>query len=181
MSCIPSVTQVLSPWSDFSKVRPDVLDEAAERGSLVHRACGAIATGLWSPPVPEEYAGYIVSFKGWFFQYVESVVIAEPELVHPVYGYCGHPDLIVRMKGDSVNTLIDLKTPAAKYKTWRIQLAAYWMLTGDNCSCGRAMSLRLRKDGATPIADEYTGSLVGDFSVFLSCLQAWKFFKGEDQ
>lgn len=180
MSRLPTVTEVLSPWSDFSKIRPDVLELAAERGSMVHRACGAMAKGVWAPQVPLEYAGYVESFRGWLYQYVEDVLLVEPKLVHPVYGYCGHPDLIVRMKGDDVYSLPDLKTPAVTYKTWRPQMAGYKELSESNgYPIGRVFSVRLKKDGKPPIIDEYTGSLAGDFAIFLSCLQAWKYFKGE--
>lgn len=180
MSKIPSVTKVLSPWSDFSMIPPDVLAMASERGSMVHRACGAMAKGVWAPQVPQEYAGYVESFSIWFRQAVVEALLVEPELVHPVYGYCGHPDLIVRIKGDNAYSLLDLKTPAVAYKSWRVQLAAYRELANANdCPIGRVFSVRLKKDGKLPIVNEFTGSTSGDFSIFLSCLQAWKFFRGE--
>ena len=182
MNRIPSVTEVLSPWSDFSKVRPDVLEAAAERGSMVHRACGAIAKGVWAPPVPEEYAGYVQSFSIWLRMAVEDVILVEPELVHPVYGYCGHPDLIVRIKGDEGFTLPDLKTPVATSPTWPPQLAGYKELAEANgYPIQRILSVRLRKSGTMPVIDEYTGSLNSALAVFLSCLTAWKYFKGDQR
>ena len=45
---LPSVTTVLSPFSDFSKIRPEVLKRAADRGSRVHAACAIYAKGLWA-------------------------------------------------------------------------------------------------------------------------------------
>lgn len=176
----PSVTTVLAPYSDFSNVRPDVLEAASERGSMVHRACGAMAKGVWAPRVPDEYAGYVESFSIWLHQAVEDVLLVEPELVHPVHGYCGHPDLIVRIKGDETYSLPDLKTPAVTYKPWRVQLAAYRELSEANgYPIGRVFSVRLKKNGKPPIINEYTSSMTGDFSIFLSCLNVWKFFKGE--
>ena len=176
----PSVTTILAPWSDFDRVPADVLAAAAERGRIVHRVCSAHATGLWAPPVPIEYAGYIESFKRWLHSSVERVILAEAAFSHPVYGYSGHPDLIVQMKGDKGFTLVDEKTPVAKSKAWRLQLAGYKELSDVNgYPIERVMSLRLREDGSAPLANEYTGTLVADFATFLSCLQAWKFFKGD--
>lgn len=176
----PSVTTVLSPWADFSGIRPAVLQAAAERGTQVHRACAAHATGLWSPPLPSELAGYMRSFTSWFESAVDEVILAEGDFIHPVYGYSGHPDLIVRMKGDSGLTLPDLKTPLSPARTWRPQLAAYTELARVNgYDISRDIAVRLRKSGAPAIVNEYTGTLSGDFAIFLSCLQAWKYFKGE--
>ena len=179
MSLCPSVTTVLDSWADLSGIPAGTLRAAAERGSAVHRACGALASGLWAPPLPEEYAGYVQSFSRWFEAAVKEVILVEPAFVHPVYGYCGHPDMIVRLKGDSCLTLVDEKTPLSPAKTWRPQLAAYVELSEVNgYPIGRSLAARLRKSGAPALVNEYTGTLAGDLSVFLSCLTAWKYFKG---
>jgi hypothetical protein len=174
------VTEVLAPWSDFSRVRPDVLEAAAERGTIVHTACSALATGVWFPPLPEGCRGYVESFQRWFDAAVEKVLMVEPNLVHPVYRYVGHPDMIVRIKGDATDSLIDIKTPLALSKSWRLQLAAYYFLTHEH-PCGRVLIVRLRKTGAPPVVTEHTGTLVADFSIFLACLTAGKFFKGDNR
>ncbi len=96
---LPSVTEVLSPWQDFSRVRPDVLEMARDRGSKVYQICAALALDLWVPEVPAECAPYIDSFLGWF-PVVEKVVAVEPELVCPKFRFKGHPDLICVIRGD---------------------------------------------------------------------------------
>lgn len=175
-----SVTQILIPWSDFSKVPQHTLDEAIRRGLAVHRSCAAYASNLWSPPLEEQHQGYFESFKKWFGSTVEEVIAVEPELVHPVYQYVGHPDLIARLKGDKCFTLVDYKTPAAQQKSWKVQLAAYVELGSQTeYKPERTIALRLNKEGKMPIINEYTGTLAADFSIFLACLQAYKFFKGE--
>lgn len=176
---IPSVTTVLAPWADFGGIKPEVLQAAAERGTKVHRSCTAYAMGLWSPHLPEDCAGYLQSFKGWLAAAVQDVILAEGEFTHHLHGYSGHPDLIVRMRGDSGLTMVDIKTPIAQAKSWRLQLAAYVSLAeSSGHDIDRVIALRLRKTGASPIVNEYTGTLAGDLSIFLSCLQAWKYFKG---
>jgi len=74
-----SVTQVLQPFADFSGIRPEVLEAAADRGTRVHSACLAKAAGAWSKPLPESEVGYYESFCAWMNN-VESVSI-----VHPVF------------------------------------------------------------------------------------------------
>lgn len=177
-----TVTQVIQPWSDFSRVPQHKLDEAIKRGVAVHRSCAAYASKLWSPPLADCYHGYFNSFKRWFDTTVVEVIAVEPEIVHPIYGYAGHPDLIARLKGDNCNSLIDYKTPAAQAnKAWRTQLAGYDDATNKMSiySTKRVLALRLTKNGGMPIINEYTNTLASDFSVFLSCLHAYRFFKGE--
>ncbi|KKL98766.1 hypothetical protein LCGC14_1821120 [marine sediment metagenome] len=70
---IISVTQALSPFSDFSGIDPEVLQHAAERGSRVHRACAAYALGFPALGLHDEDEGYFESFKGWFDEYVSDV------------------------------------------------------------------------------------------------------------
>lgn len=177
---LPSVTQVLSPYADFSMVPPDVLEAAADRGSKVHAICAGIALGEWVPKPPPELSGYVNSFRHWF-QYVDQVWLVEEELVDQTYGFMGHPDLAVSLIGDDdFIRVVDLKTPATKTPTWAAQIAAYNNLV-SRAFPGRAIrrsgTLRLRKDGRPPIFDEYQES-ARDLLAFLSALTAWKYFKG---
>ncbi len=171
----PSVTEVLSPWADWSKIPPKVLAHAAARGTRVHAACAAIAMGLW-PVVDEETEGYVDSFRNWFGAAVAEVVLCEAELVEKAMGYCGHPDLIVRIHGDEGLTVADLKTPATKNPLWGPQVAAYRHLaTVHGFKVERCMSVRLKKDGSRAIVDEYTPSQQ-DWAKFVCALNAWKAF-----
>lgn len=176
---LPTVTQVLSPFADFSGIRPEVLAHAAERGTRVHQACAAIARGLWTVPPDDECRGYVQSFRGWFEQAVDEVVLVEAELVDEALGFKGHPDLICRIRGDERPSLIDLKTPATKNRLWRAQLAAYRHLARiHGYDVDRTASLRLKKDGGHPIFDEYDPRESSqDFAAFLSALNAYRCFK----
>lgn len=171
----PSVTQVLSPWADFSRVPQEALENAARRGTDVHRACSALAQGLWFPPVPDDCAGYLASFRLWL-PTVADVVLAEDELSDHRLGFVGHPDLIVRINGDHALTVVDLKTPAVVNSLWRVQLAAYKHLAKANgMDVRRALSLRLRQDGGRPIVNEYTDS-AQDMAAFVAALNAYRYF-----
>lgn len=175
---LPSVTTILSPWSDFSRVPDDVLAHAAERGTLVHQACACRLIGLWSFPVPVEIRGYLDSFEQWM-PVVADVVLCEEELADHDYGYMGHPDLICRLQGDDALSVIDFKTPLSKSKSWRPQLAAYRELAVKRGhDVRRVMSVRLKKDGGRPIVNESTGTVAHDFAVFRNALACWKYFNG---
>jgi hypothetical protein len=176
----PSVTQVLSVFSDFSSIDPRVLQAAAERGTEVHKICSAIATGLHVPAIPEDLQGYVASFRQWFNN-VEEVLLVETRLEDQVFMFHGTSDLVVRLRGDSAPRLIDLKTPASLGKLWAAQIAAYSRLfyvhTGQECQ--HSGTLRLRRDGTAPIFDECRHG-ASDLQAFLCALGAYRHFFQED-
>ena len=174
----PSVTQVLGPLADFSRVPPDVLEIACDRGIEVHEFCASYAKGLFvdENSISPHCLGFFLSFKNWLDRYVEEVLLVERELVDTVNRYKGHPDLVVRMKGDLHLALADLKTPRVSSRLWRLQLSAYLKLAQKaDYDVLRAFSLRLNPQGKEPILTEYSGTVKQDFNVFLSALNIWRF------
>lgn len=174
---IPSVTEVLSLFTDFSRIRPDVLAHAAERGTIVHQACAAIASGLWSLGVPPDCAGYVKSFERWF-NLVDTVHMVEAELIHPIHGYMGHLDLCVTLRCETHSRIVDLKTPITEGVTWAAQIAAYEELVRTNSDHlpKRSGSLRLRADGGVARFSENVDG-TRPLSAFLNALSAYRYFK----
>lgn len=176
----PSVTTVLGPWQDFSQVPPDVMQEAQDRGIMAHNLFASYALGLWIPSIPENCAGYFDSFRRWFDGTVEEVVAVEERIVHPVYHFTGQLDLLCLIRGDAGLMLLDNKTPLTLYPSWRVQVAAYKKLADQKYpNITRTGSLRLSREGKRAKLEEYSGTVERDFSIFLNCLSAFNYFKGE--
>ena len=174
----PSVTEVLSPWADFSRIRPDVLEAAADRGTQVHDICAMIAQGLYFPEsdIPENCAGYIKSFRRWIDFVVDDVILVEARLVDDAFLYHGQIDLFVHEK-HCEHILVDLKTPVALQRSWRLQLAGYKNLVEKNgYHPDRVGSLRLNPEGKTPTMKWYDGG-TQDMNLFLQCLNLYRYFK----
>ncbi len=176
MSKLASVTEVLSPYADFSKVRPDVLEEAKLRGSLAHGLFAAYALCLWIPAVPDNCVGFFDSFKRWFDATVEKTIAVEVELICGKYEFCGHPDWIGIIRGDKFPTLIDWKTGQAQMKVHRLQIAAYHHLAEETYGVKRVLLMHPKPNGAIAKVVEHTGTIHLDFATFLNCLSAWRFF-----
>jgi hypothetical protein len=174
----PSVTQVISIFSDFSRVHPDVLEMACERGHEVHRLCIGHAKDLWVGEIFPKFLGYYNSFTRWFDEYVEKVWLAEERLYHPLYDYHGEPDLVLTIRGDELPSLWDVKSPRLTSKTWRVQTSAYKHLVeaAKGIEIGRTGCIRLSPEGKPPILDESTDTLAHDFNVFRAALICWRFF-----
>lgn len=175
---IPTVTQVLKPWSNFDAIPPAVLQAACERGTILHAAYASHALGLWVSPIPESYQGFFDSWRRWFDAAVTRVVAVEPQLECKKYGFRGHPDAIVEIRGDNGLTLPDWKNGQTELKSWRLQTAAYHHLADEEYGVKRTIIVQPRPDGKRAMVREYSGTLFYDFGVFLNCLSAFNFFNG---
>ena len=173
-----SVTEILSPYQDFSKVPEYRLERARIRGTGVHKVCLLYARGIW-PVVPSEYQGYFESFKKWWYTAVDllHIIEVEPELKDENYGFMGHPDLILTLKGEPFTSVWDLKTPVNHYPTWVAQLAAYKHLALQVSSVNRCGSIMLDANGKKPKIREYQDDK-RDFAAFLAALTAHRYFRG---
>lgn len=172
----PRVTEILSPYIDFSMVPEATLAQAAYRGTQVHSLCAAYAQKLFTP-IPQEYAGYLLSFQKWFDQFVKEVLYVEKELIDPAYGFMGHIDFYGRLKRLCM-ALIDIKTPITLYKQWKVQLSAYKrLLDVDKKKVDVIASLQLDPKGGIPKMVRYENS-AQDLNIFLGILNAHNYFKG---
>lgn len=146
------VTSVLSVYQDFSKVNPDVLDYASDRGVRVHAAIPKILDDQWIP-IQEDIKGYIASFEIFKREMIHRTVFCEKTFTCEIYRLTGtldwggflvdHPDWF---------TIIDWKSPLNRQRTWFSQLAAYQYLAREY-EPKRAGSLRLHPKGKLPKMD----------------------------
>ncbi len=171
---LPSVTTVLSPWSDFTKVPPDVLTRAAERGTRVHLACSNYVSGFMVPNMTADEQPYFNSFKRWFDATVDETISVEQEYRCDIHKFIGHPDIVCVLKGDSRICVVDLKTPRTTSPSWRLQLAAYAWLTKAH----RCFSLRLSPEGKRALVDEAT-DWGHDLNFFCNALAVWRYYHNE--
>lgn len=175
----PRVTEILGPFADFSKVPPEVLEAACERGTAVHKACESYALGLYCP-TPPHLTGYFDSFRRWFDSFVVEVLAVEAELTNPAWGYIGHADIIARLKGvrpSPVVGVIDYKTPFSESRSWHCQTQAYVEAARNKYGAEIGGALRLRKDGSLPIMT-WVENPTQAFNAFVGILSGWNFLKG---
>lgn len=171
---LPSVTQILSPYID--KTWFD--DESRDRGSAVHGACACHLLGLWYLPLKKRWQPYFDSFKKWADLAIDKIVLVEERLEDINLGFVGKPDLICVIRGDTCNSLPDIKTSQAYFQIWRLQTAAYRHLAkvAKGIHTHRAFSVRTKNDSSGCLTTpEYPRDYSSDFNLFLGCLNMWKF------
>lgn len=170
----PSVTQILRPFINSDWFLP----EHAERGSAVHSAAAAHLKGAYVPPLAPDHQPYFDSFRKWAEVSIDTVILVEERIIDPGLGFCGQPDLVCVMRGDTGNTLADFKTSQAVQKWWRLQSSAYSHLCVEakDMVIHRRISVRLKNDGSGCLIDEYSG--LTDWNVFRSALNCFYYFGG---
>lgn len=173
----PSVTTVLQPYGSYDHVDPEVLARAADRGKRVHDVAAALGQGFYVP-VSEECAGYILSFKNWFYANVKEVVAVEREYIHPTRRYIGHPDIVFVHIEDFI-AVVDYKTPVGLLRPWACQCVGYLeLIRANGIDVKKAGSLRLDPMGGPAKMQWYDQAEGPALAAFLGALTAWHYLKG---
>jgi len=162
---------------DFSRIAPDVLEHARQRGTAVHTACHFLDEGdLDWATVSTEIEPYVRAWERFKKETGVELLRIEKPLFHATLGYAGTPDRVVNLyphKG-----IIDLKTYVPDAVTG-IQLAGYSYLEfgpQPMLDAPRRWGLWLKDDEKYSLT-QYTDR--GDEAVFMSCLTIAKFKRSQ--
>ncbi len=163
------VTQVLSIFSGLHKIDAFVLQNASERGTLVHEIIEAINLGFGKEDVPSHVEGYINSFELWSDG---KVFLPKPKRMYcDQFMITGEPDDIY-LEGEDL-ILVDYKTPAKESKTWAMQASAYsFMCKKNGYKIKRVEFVKLDKTGKSPKVYLY----LEDMDMFLKILDCHRYF-----
>ncbi len=152
------VTEILYPFTGYSGVPKEILEEAARRGKLVHDEIEKNIQGmdlffdledLNDKPQLSGISGYLNSFKQWKGN---KKFIATPERWYDenlkITGEC---DAIY--KNENGYTLVDFKTSSKVNEMWRYQGLWYCYLhlnSGSPVKITQLEFLKVEKDGSAP-------------------------------
>lgn len=160
------VTKILSPFTGFSKIKPEVLAKAAARGTKVHKICEGIMLGLGEHDVDDETRPYVESFKLWW-NLGHEVVAIEKRFYCDQLHITGQIDIIIRLPNGSLS-IVDLKTSSTPSKTWKAQGQAYcYLATQSGYLITEIIFLRLKKSGKAPQLIDYPAETSFFFAVYI--------------
>jgi len=145
---LPSVSEILRFISRevYNDISQFTLDNAAERGKAVHRACEQILK-YKECEITDDNAGYIKAFVSFLKVNKVEPILIEKALANEKLGFAGTIDLYCGHEG--INTIIDIKTVSVVIKPLiSAQLNLYKMLLEhNNYTVGKLYCLQLKKDG----------------------------------
>jgi hypothetical protein len=166
------VTDVLAMFTKMHEIDPDVLQNAANRGTAVHHALDGYIYGDLPMYVEEpEWEGYLKSAEAW----VDArTFIANPgRFWDNTRMLTGSPDAFYVNDEDEI-VLVDFKTSAVESKTWKLQGSAYAFMARKHFDMDvkRIEFIRLQKNGNPCKVHSY----VEDFDMFEKCLDVFRYF-----
>lgn len=167
------VTDILFCYSCLGDIDKSVLKRAADRGTLIHNAADCIIADIPMDDIPDEYTGYINSFKLWMDG---KTFLSKPARFYDdelmITGEC---DGLYQQ--NDIITLFDLKTPVREGSTWGMQGAAYAYLAKKlGYQIDRVEFIKLSKEGRYPAVYQYPDVIAS----FLTCLEMYrKYFKNK--
>lgn len=157
----PSVTEILQAVGlapDLSMVKPDILAWAQARGTALHKAIELHTKGtLDLESLHPEIVGALKAYLDFVHDSGHEAHASELELVHPTWGFMGHPDRVGTLAKLTDLVLIDWKMTASFSTNYvRHQLAGYrilWNAVHPEMPVNKVFGLHLKKDGKYALHD----------------------------
>lgn len=149
---------------------------AKDRGSTVHSIIESWKTIKEVPDVGGAYSGYADAFSKWLSDMkVDDIVEHERTVISDDYGYAGTLDLLVKINGQKLPTLIDIKTGKNLYKEVHFQLSAYECALNENGQKTEGTGALLLNEDGTYKYEVGKDKLKG----FVAALELWKEYNSE--
>lgn len=145
---LPSVSELCRFLSRevYGTVAQYTLDQAAERGTKVHKACEALDV-YGKVEVSEDFLPYVNAYLQFRREHDVKWNKVEQSIAHQSERYAGTVDRYGTL--DGVKVLVDLKTTYTVHKRLAIaQLNLYrWMIEAEGHPVEKQYILHLKKDG----------------------------------
>lgn len=149
----------------------EVVEKAADIGTLAHECCEADIKGEPLPTLPDDKKEAVMTaygqYEAWKRQTRLKIVASEVSMVSELHRFGGTLDFVCEIDGELC--LGDFKTSNGVYPEMLIQLAAYrelWNETQERKITGPSHLLRISKENA-----DFAHHSYGDLS------DAWEMFK----
>lgn len=142
---LPSVTQILGRYEDWSGVNPEVMAAAMARGTRVHAACALMLDGFIGPhDSGDDIAPYLAQFERFLAESGFVATLSEQRVYSAKLHYAGTLDLYGGLPKRK-SALIDIKTGSVP-RSAGPQTAAYARALkecdGHETRCRYALLLR---------------------------------------
>jgi hypothetical protein len=173
---VPGVTTALQVLGGYAGIPKHILDNAARRGTAVHRATELYDDGtLDYSTLDDEIYPYLTAWEQFLHDKKPEIIEVETVVYHPKFGYAGTLDRGLILDGE--RGILDIKSCVEMQRSTGPQTAAYLAARNERIEdkklhYKKRWGLQLKKDGTYEI---HPYKDAGDLNVFLSCLTVYKF------
>jgi hypothetical protein len=156
----------------------EVSESAKDRGATVHSIVEAWRQNqVYLDNVPAPFRGYARGFYQWVKDNQVEIVEHERTVVSKTHGYAGTLDLLIRLNGNELPLVADVKTGKDIYEEAWLQLSAYRQALAEQGveTAGIAVVL-LQDNGSYKFQHQAQDYL----PQFLACKTLWEWQNRED-
>ena len=152
--------------------------DAKDRGSTIHSIVEAYEhTQKYIENVPEKFRGYAQAFYRWTADNHITIVEHERTVVSQKYKFAGTLDMLVKLNGNEMPVVVDVKTGKDIYNEAFLQLSAYRQALKENGTQTAGVAvLLLQEDGSL----KYQYTEVDFFRQFFACKVLWEWMNAEE-
>jgi len=156
-----------------------VMHEAAEIGTSLHNVCRLFNRNQsFEMPSTSQIGQMFNTYRQWFEMVIDTVIETEHLVVSKKFGYAGTFDLLAVLKGDTIPSVIDLKTSKDFWPTMALQLAAYReALLEEGKEVNRRLVVRIDKLETGKLQVKEYIQHARDFNAFLAALSLFRYFE----
>lgn len=175
---VPSVTQILAPIIDLSRIPADALEVARQKGRAIHKTVELDVAGkLDEDELPEWLIPVLANWRKFVHDAGVTVLASERQVYHPMYRYAGTFDLLVDMRHAATTAMIDIKRSFIAGQATGLQTAAYLEAYANSFEMGspskkarrsKRFALRLNESGPYQLEEFTDQSHFRDFQILLS-------------
>jgi len=155
-----------------------VMHEAAEIGTSLHNVCRLFNRDQsFEVPTTSQIGQMFNAYRQWFEMVIDTVIETEQLVVSKKFNYAGTFDLLAVLKGDTLPSVIDLKTSKDFWPTMALQLAAYReALLEEGKEVNRRLVVRIDKLETGKLEVKEYSQHARDFNAFLAALSLFRYF-----
>jgi hypothetical protein len=134
----------------------------------------------WYPP--SQFREQIKAYIDWINKYIEEILFVEKLVVSEEHTYAGTADLIAKFHGDSLPSIIDVKTSNSVVSDWPLQLSAYKLaMKEEGIEAQRRIIVRIPKKGKI-VAEMYQyKNHEEDEEMWLHTLASWRWLQTDQE
>ena len=148
-----------------------IRDDMAQIGTSLHNVCHAFNRDQSFEMPATSQIGQ------WFEMVIDTVIETEQLVVSKKFSYAGTFDLLAVLKGDTIPSVIDLKTSKDFWPTMALQLAAYReALLEEGKKVNRRLVVRIDKLETGKLEVKEYIQHAQDFNAFLAALSLFRYF-----
>lgn len=156
----------------------EISESAKDRGSTIHSIVEAWRQKqVYVDNVPQPFRGYAQAFYSWVKENHTEIVEHERTVVSKEHGYAGTLDLLIKLNGNKLPLVADVKTGKDIYDEAWLQLSAYRQALAEEGIKTAGIAVVLLQENGSYKFEHHAEDYLPEF---LACKTIWEWINREE-